>query len=223
MLIFDKKLIAGLSGISNLIRYSIRVSDFFRYIVIMILTIQAPDPSRTERLEGYLKRIADSDMASLRLLYEETGAGVFSFALSMMKNREDAEDVMQETYLSIHKSAHLYCSVGRPMEWIMTITRNLCVSRLRLRSRTSELDTKDEPVDYSSILNSEDRIVLAEGLKALKDEEQRIILLHAVAGLKHREIASVLGVPISTVTSKYRRALKKLRKHLEKGGAYREE
>ena len=206
----------------HLIRYSIRVRVFFRYIGIMILTVQAPDPSRAERLEGWLKRIADSDMASLRLLYEETCAGVFSFAFSMMKNREDAEDVMQETYLSIHKSAHLYRSVGRPMEWIMTITRNLCISRLRQRSRTAELDVKDEPADYSSILNSEDRMILAEGLKELSEEEQRIVLLHAVAGLKHREIAAVLGVPISTVTNKYRRVLKKLKKHLEKGGAYRE-
>ena len=189
----------------------------------MILTVQRPDPSRTERLEGLIKRIADSDMTSLRLLYEETGAGVFSFALSMMKNREDAEDVMQETFLSIHKSAHLYRSVGRPMEWIMTITRNLCITRLRQRSRTAELNDKDEPADYSSILNSDDRIVLAEGLKALSDEEQRIVLLHAVAGLKHREIAAVLGSPISTVTNKYRRALNKLKKILEKGGAFREE
>ena len=189
----------------------------------MILTVQAPDPSRAERLEGWLKRIADSDMASLRLLYEETRAGVFSYALSMMKNREDAEDVMQETYLSIHKSAHLYRSVGRPMEWIMTITRNLCISRLRQRSRTADPDEKNEPADYSSILNREDRIVLAEGMKELTQEEQRIILLHAVAGLRHREIAAVIGSPISTVTNKYRRALKKLKKHLEKGGAYREE
>ena len=189
----------------------------------MILTAIGPDPSRAEKLEGCIKRIADGDMTSLRLLYEETGAGVFSFALSMMKNREDAEDVMQETYLSIHKSAHLYRSVGRPMEWIMTITRNLCVSRLRQRSRTAELTGADEPADYSLILNSEDRIVLAEGLRALPDEEQRIILLHAVAGLKHREIAAVLGVPVSTVTNKYRRALKKLKKILEKGGAFREE
>ena len=189
----------------------------------MILTVIGPDPSRAEKLEGLLKRIADGDMTSLRLLYEETSAGVFSFALSMMKNREDAEDVMQETYLSIHKSAHLYRSVGRPMEWIMTIIRNLCITRLRQRSRTAELTDADEPFDYSPILNSEDRIVLAEGLKALSDEEQRIILLHAVAGLKHREIASVLGVPISTVTNKYHRALKKLKKILEKGGAFREE
>ena len=202
----------------RLTRYSIRVKWLPPTQGNMILTVIRPDPSRTERLEGYLKRIADSDMTSLRLLYEETGAGVFSFALSMMKNREDAEDVMQETYLSIHKSAHLYRSVGRPMEWIMTITRNLCISRLRQRSRTAALTGSDEPADYSSIMNSEDRIVLAEGLKALTEEEQRIILLHAAAGLKHREIAAVLGVPISTVTNKYRRALKKLKHILEKGG-----
>ena len=189
----------------------------------MILTVNTPDPSRAERLEGYINRIADTDMASLKLLYEETSAGVYSFALSMMKNREDAEDILQETFLTIHKSAHLYKPMGRPMEWIMTVTRNLCISRLRTRSKTADLQSADEPADYSSIATSEDRIVLAEGLKTLSDEEQRIVILHAVSGLKHREIAAVLGVPVSTVTSKYRRALKKLKTILEKGGAFREE
>ena len=207
----------------HLIRYSIRVSGSFRYIGIMILTVNTPDSSRAERLEGYLNRIADTDMASLKLLYEETSAGVYSFALSMMKNREDAEDILQEAFLTIHKSAHLYKPMGRPMEWIMTVTRNLCISRLRTRSKSTDLQSADEPADYSSIATSEDRIVLAEGLKALSDEEQRIVILHAVSGLKHREIAAVLGVPVSTVTSKYRRALKKLKTILEKGGAFREE
>lgn len=185
----------------------------------MILSVIVPDPSRSERLEGYINRIADNDMTSLKLLYEETGAGVYSFALSMMKNREDAEDILQEVYLTVHKSAYLYRSVGRPMEWLMTVTRNLCLSRLRQRRKRAEMIEADEPVDYSSIFAAEDRMMLSEGLSALSDDERRVVILHAVSGLKHREIAAVLGVPVPTVTGKYRRALKKLRKYLEKGGA----
>ncbi len=185
----------------------------------MVLFSTVGNSSRDERLEGYLKAIANDDMTSLRLLYEETGAGVFSFALSMLKNREDAEDVLQDVYLSVHNSAHLYKPMGRPMEWLMTITRNQCLSKLRQRSKQKPLEREDTAVDYFDISDSDQRIALNEALKSLTDEERRIVTLHSAAGLKHREIGAVLDMPPSTVRTKYHRALKKLRKLLSEGGA----
>lgn len=187
---------------------------------MVILFTSAADSSRSERLEGWLKGIANEDMTSLRLLYEETSAGVYSFALSMLTSREDAEDILQDVYLSIHKSAHLYRQMGRPMEWIMTITRNLCLTKLRERKRTQPLTEADEPVDWIGSAKSDDRIALNEALSTLSDRERQIVLLHAVAGLKHREIAAVLGSPVPTITTQYRRALRKLKKKLTEGGAY---
>lgn len=189
---------------------------------IMVLFMIADDSERSRRLEEYLKEIADDNMASLRLLYEETSAGVYSFTLSMLKNREDAEDAMQDVYLSIHRSAHLYTPMGRPMEWIMTVTKNICISRLRNRSKLKPLSDEDKPIAFPDISRSEDRMLLNEALKILTDEERKVIILKTVAQLKHREIATVLGIPQATVRSKYRRALKKLKQYLTKGGAYRE-
>lgn len=189
---------------------------------IMVLFMIADDSARSRRLEEYLKEIADDNMASLRLLYEETSAGVYSFTLSMLKNREDAEDAMQDVYLSIHRSAHLYTPMGRPMEWIMTVTKNICISRLRNRSKLKPLSDEDKPIAFPDISQSEDRMLLNEALKILTDEERKVIILKTVAQLKHREIATVLGIPQATVRSKYRRALKKLKQYLTKGGAYRE-
>lgn len=189
---------------------------------IMVLFMIADDSARSRRLEEYLKEIADDNMASLRLLYEETSAGVYSFTLSMLKNREDAEDAMQDVYLSIHRSAHLYTPMGRPMEWIMTVTKNICISRLRNRSKLKPLSDEDKPIAFPDISRSEDRMLLNEALKILTDEERKVIILKTVAQLKHREIATVLGIPQATVRSKYRRALKKLKQYLTKGGAYRE-
>ena len=189
---------------------------------IMVLFMMADDSARSRRLEKYLKEIADDNMASLRLLYEETSAGVYSFTLSMLKNREDAEDAMQDVYLSIHRSAHLYTPMGRPMEWIMTVTKNICISRLRNRSKLKPLSDEDKPIAFPDISQSEDRMLLNEALKILTDEERKVIILKTVAQLKHREIATVLGIPQATVRSKYRRALKKLKQYLTKGGAYRE-
>lgn len=185
----------------------------------MVLFMIADERSESRRLEEYLKEIAQNNMTSLRLLYEATSAGVYSFALSMLKNREDAEDALQDVYLSVSKSAHLYVPMGRPMEWIMTVTRNICLSKLRERSRSAPLMQQDEPAEFSGFSRTEDRMILGEALRTLTDEEQRIVALKSVAGLKHHEIAAVLGIPQSTVRSKYRRAIKKLRQYLMKGGA----
>ena len=69
--------------------------------------------------------------------------------------------------------------------------------------------------------SSEDRVVLEAALRLLTGEERRIVMLHAVAGLKHRETAELLELPLSTVLSKYRRALKKLKWGLEEKEAER--
>lgn len=190
--------------------------------MVMVLFTIADDSSRSRRLETYIKEIAEDNMTSLRLLYEETSAGVYSFTLSMLKNREDAEDALQDVYLSIHKSAHLYNPIGRPMEWIMTVTRNICISKLRDRNKTKPLDDTDKPVEFPEFVRSENRILLGEAMKILTDEERKVIILKAVAGLKHKEIATVLGMAPSTVRSKYHRAIKRLKQYLTRGGAFRE-
>ena len=61
----------------------------------------------------------------------------------------------------------------------------------------------------------EDRNVLLACMEQLSDQERQIVILHAVSGFKHREIAALLELPLSTVLSKYNRALKRLRQHLQ--------
>lgn len=67
---------------------------------------------------------------------------------------------------------------------------------------------------FSYVSNPEDKIVLEAALDILSEEERNIVLLYAVTGLKHKEIAESLGLSLSTALSKYHRALKKLRNHL---------
>ncbi len=63
--------------------------------------------------------------------------------------------------------------------------------------------------------DSEEAVALEQAMKVLGDQERQILILHAVTGLKHREIAEMLGMPLATVLSKYARSLKKLKKALE--------
>ena len=98
----------------------------------------------------------------------------------------------------------------------------ICISKLRDRNKTKPLDDTDKPAEFPEFVRSENRILLGEAMKILTDEERKVIILKAVAGLKHKEIATVLGMTPSTVRSKYHRAIKRLKQYLTRGGAFRE-
>ena len=98
------------------------------------------------------------------------------------------------------------------MAWIFTITRNLSLQSLRRKGKVVPLPAEELPEQFEEAphLTSEDRIVLESLLNMLGDEERQIVVLHALSEMKHREIASLLHLPLPTVLSKYRRAIKKL-------------
>lgn len=102
------------------------------------------------------------------------------------------------------------------MAWLLTITRNLCMQKLRERRRSLDIPEEDWERYIESIdrVTPEDRLVLTEVMRTLSDEERQIVVLHAVGGFKHREIAELMEMPLATVLSKYSRSIKKLRKHL---------
>ena len=177
---------------------------------------QIPGPDR-ESLEALLLGTARGEREDFAELYRRTRAAVYALALSYLKNPAEAQDTAQDAFVRIWESAPGYRPQGSPMAWIMTITRNLSLMRLRERGRVVELDEERWnaiPAEAPSV-TPEDRDLLQEALTILSDEERKILLLHAVSGLKHREIAQVLELPLSTVLSKYHRSLKKLRTHME--------
>ena len=92
--------------------------------------------------EDLLHRIAQGDMEALRCLYDIAGYAVFGFALSMLKNKQDAEDILQDTFLKIRSAAHLYQPRGTPMAWILTMTRNFCLMKLREKQKNQAIEEK---------------------------------------------------------------------------------
>ena len=167
--------------------------------------------------ESLITRIGQGDAAAFESLYVQTSNAVFAYAFSLLMNRENAEDVMQDTFLKVRAAAHLYRPMGKPMAWILTIARNLCMLRFRQMKRQAEFvpgQGADE-TGLSLIEEREDRMVLEAAMKVLSQEELSIIVLHSVSGMKHREISEAMQIPISTVLSRYQRGLRKLRKRLE--------
>ena len=193
-------------------------------LIFSTVTAGNSGTNRTEQPdEQLITRIGTGDREAFLLLYEQISNAVFAYALSLVRNRDDAEDIMQDTFLKIRAAAHLYEAQGKPMAWILTITRNLCMMHFRQKKHvdyeplTEKTQGFKMPADPGTdrIQETEDRIVLEAAFRVLSDEERQIIILHAVSGMKHREISELLNKPLSTVLSKYRRGLKKLRMELE--------
>lgn len=174
-------------------------------------------PSAREDLESLLLGVAAGDSHSLEELYHRTRTVVYGLVLSYLKHPQDAEDVTQDAFVRIWDTAASYRPQGKPMAWLLTVARNLALMRLRERGKTQELTDEE----WSALparapdVTTEDRHVLRAALSVLSEQERQVVMLHAVTGLKHREIAQLLELPLATVLSKYRRALKKLNLLLE--------
>ena len=171
----------------------------------MLLLLVALESSYRDERNGLsavdddiIKRIGEDDNEAFRILYEATAKPLFGFALSILKDRYDAEDALHDTYIKLKA-------------WLFTITRNLCLMKLREKSRYAELGRLEDDISFSCVTDHDGRLVLESAMNGLGEDERQIVMLHAVSGLKHREIAQLLELPLSTVLSKYNRAIKKLK------------
>ena len=171
---------------------------------MLMTTEYAPAEDRHE-LQQLLIHIAGGEREALAELYQRTRSAVYGLALSYLKNAQDAQDLTQDVYVQVWDRAEQYRLIGSPMGWLLAVCRNLCLMRLRREERHAALSEEEW----------DERALLQGALASLADEERRIVLLHAVTGLKHREIAALLELPLPTVLSKYHRALKKMRSFLE--------
>ncbi len=174
--------------------------------------------NENEVIEKCIKKTAEGDEKAFEKLYSLTKDSVYGFALTILKNTHDAEDVMHDSFVNVYRGASAYRPDGKPLAWILTITKNLSLTHLKKARRREDLPQEDweKFLDEKENISVEDKIVLHACMATLTDEEREIIVLHAVAGFKHKEIAEILDMALSTVLSKYNRAIKKLRDVLER-------
>ena len=169
-------------------------------------------------LDECIFAIAKNDLSYMNELYELTHVNVYSYVLSIVKNRHDAEDVTHDCYVAVYNNADTYKSNGKPLAWIITIARNLALAKLKDRNRFDERDIGEYQIaDESSNLSPIERDTLETCLNILSDEERQVVILHAISGFKHREIARILDMSLSGVLSKYNRAMNKLKAQYGKG------
>lgn len=169
------------------------------------------DTMNKKQIDELMTKVAAGDNAAFARLYEETKRGVYAFAYSYLGNSADAEDVTEEVYFSVKSKAYQYRAGTDARAWLFQIAKNLSLDELRRRKR------RPDPLDALPGEPAEAPRLPALDLmtKTLGETEKEIVLLHAVWGYKHREIARMTGLPLGTVTWKYKTALEKLRREWE--------
>ena len=189
-------------------------------MLLLFQTIGDVAPAKRPMDEAWLSLIADGDMDALQRLYDAVGNQVYGFALSLVRHPQDAEDVLQETFLRIHAYAAQYRPQGKPLAWIFTIARRVALDKLRRQSRTQPLSDAAETADLSGVERADHRLLLHSVLNHLSEEDRQIVILHAAMGLTFREIATVVDRPLNTVLSRYRRAMNRLQSIVKEDAFY---
>ena len=168
-----------------------------------------------KKLDFLLKEIAQDNRDAFETLYRETKKGVYAFLYPYFGNRYDTEDCMQTAFLKIKQSAHAYRAGTNPSAWMLQIAKNAALDEKRKRKRVIYTDIPPSaPAE-----TAEDSGVFEALQRALESEERQIVILHVLWGYKHREIANFLNLPVGTVTSKYKRAVGKIKKYMKENRA----
>jgi RNA polymerase sigma-70 factor (ECF subfamily) len=175
------------------------------------------DPSDEE----LLRRVADSDRAAFEALYHRYVRSIYGLALRKLKDRAQAEDVVQEAFTAVWRSAKSYRPErGSAGGWLYTVARNAAIDRMRRDGRgeaVSELpdlqSSESGPAELAERSDVAWRVHRA--LEGLNPKEREVIELAYWSGLSQSEVASYLHQPLGTVKTRTRNALARLAEILE--------
>lgn len=177
-------------------------------------------PSREELLHA----CASGDRTALHNLYKGTAPQLFGLALSILRSRELAEDVVQDSFVVVWRQARSFDPTrGAAMAWLARIVRNRCFDLLRRHGRETPLDDvvvqswedpASSPADLAAL--SQDAERLRDCLDELDESPRKSLMLAYFEGMTYTQVAERMGAPLSTVKSWIRRSLIRLKDCMER-------
>jgi RNA polymerase sigma-70 factor (ECF subfamily) len=182
-------------------------------------------PNDTDRqLIALLDRIAQQDATALKTLYDQTASRLYGVALRVLGKTEWAEDALQDSFLTIWRTATDYRhSLSPPLAWMGLIVRSRSLDLLRRQkaqrvSDTQELDDaladqlpSDAPTPHDLQQTSQQAQALHGCLAQLEVQQRQVVTLAYMRDLSHSEMAAELHLPLGTVKGWIRRGLERLR------------
>ena len=190
---------------------------------------------RSRELARLLGRAGLGDRAAFATLYERTSAHLFAVILRIQKDRAQAEDILQEVYVNVWRSAQSFdAAQSQPLTWLTSIARNRAIDSLRRAQTQPQIqaaptsggddeqdadvyeqvaDDSDGPLELLS--RASDARALARCMRDLSAAQRQSVALAFFDGLSHAEVAEQMRQPLGTVKSWVRRALLALKGCLE--------
>lgn len=168
--------------------------------------------------EQLLRAMTAGDPEAAQILVTRYYPEILRYCLWHAPNRSLGEDAAQETFLKAIRCSRTYVHRGTFRAYLYKIAANTCIDMGR-RSWTSEepLEEAEQEAGESSLEAVEADIALRQRIRTLPKEQQEVVLLRFSQDLTLREIGAVMGLPLRTVQSRLRAALKQLKKEMERG------
>jgi RNA polymerase sigma-70 factor (ECF subfamily) len=178
--------------------------------------------------EDLISLVEASDAEAFATLYDRHSRAAFSLAYRMMGDRQAAEDLAQDAFLKVWRSAGSYrAERGSVRTWILSIAHNRGIdqlrshaSRRRTQDRIEASAPRSQPSEaFAETWRNSQRDQVREALNTLPSEQLKILELAYFSGYTHVEISEVLSLPLGTVKGRMRLGLKKIRNYFESRGA----
>lgn len=192
------------------------------------LTPSGMQPSDEALAAAYIEK---NDHEAFRMLVERHQERIYGYLLGMVRQREIANDLFQETFLRViaamRRERGTYVRQGKWLSWVMRIARNAALDHLRKQKKWHDVDTDSDRDSYWERLPVDDRMpdeyidlrqridLLEACIEKLPQEQREVVLLRHETELSFREIAELTGVSINTALGRMRYALINLRKMME--------
>ena len=185
---------------------------------------KSPRPTDEELIE----RFQNGDLYAFELIVKRYKNQLLNFIYRFLGNAEEAEDLVQETFLRVYRNRKAYQKVAKFSTWIYTIAGNLAKTELRKRKRRrffsiSELGYNDKDYDisdenYNPEKDVDGRIkesIIHEKIMELSPKFREVIILRDVQQLSYEEISEIVNIPLGTVKSRVNRGRLKLQEKLK--------
>jgi RNA polymerase sigma-70 factor (ECF subfamily) len=173
-----------------------------------------------------MTRIAAGEENAFTEIYHRYSPGLFGMALRILNDVKEAEDVLQEGFVSMwRRAASFDAERSSPFAWAVMIVRHKAIDKLRIRQRSEKLSERvieergiEEPEDSESDLDPvlrDRRNHLKTALQRIPEEQRQVVEMAFFSGMTHEEIAQQLDTPLGTVKARIRRGLIRLRSYIK--------
>ncbi len=179
--------------------------------------------TESEDIQSLLREAASGDREAFKTIVFHYQQQVFLLAYSVLRNKEDAMDIVQETFMRLYQKLDAYEKEGNFRGWLLQIAKNLCIDYYRKHyARRREMES-EKPLDELVLASSGSganpvsldlRRVISHGLERLGERQRLVFVMKHYNGLDYREIAEILNVRLGTVKSLHFKAVRNLRRLL---------